>query len=920
MTRTTGLSTHIPYAAKIVTFAFVCFWVARLALLFLLDASGVSLIWPLTSVSIAAFLLLGRRLWPGLWTALLLNELLSGLPLPLSISVACGSTAMALFGAYALENWAHFDPAFRQVADVLSFVAYGVLLSPVISALVGTASFALAGFVAPENLATTVFTWWVGDAMGVLVVAPMLLIWGKVPLVRLTQRRLAEAAGSIVLLVVVGWTIFNQGFMPRSFYPLAYLIFPILIWGALRFGQRMVATLTLIVSLIVVITTGQQLNALRGSMVWNTMLFLWAYLATMTITSMLLAATLAERRDIEQKSLGLEERFSKAFRNAPVAIWITNVYEGRMIDLNEQFTATFGWTREEALGRTSRDINLWEYAETRQAMLEDFLKYGRLLQVQVNFRHKSGFMRAGLLSSEGIELEGEPRLLNMFHDISERLQTEEALRDSESHYRGLFEGVDDAVIVHDTEANILDVNEATCRRLGYTREELLGMKVTDIDAPEHGAGFSERLQEQMTTGYLRGIEGMQRTKDGREIYIDVNTKLITYQGKPAILAVVRDVTERKLSEQKLRESEARYRAVVEDQTEFIARVAPDWQLKFCNLAYQRYYGKTAAELNDSYFKPQVYEDDYQLVRNALKSLSLQNQFVTYEHRVRLPDGTLRWQQWAVRAITDETSRIAEYQFVGKDITEVKESEQQRLAAALEHEKVQILADFIAAASHDFRTPLSVINTSAYLLHRAVDSEQRERHYKQITEQTYHIDRLVDGLLTMSRLDRGDVFHFRPIHINGIARQLEARKRTQLEGKQLTLQLDLDPDLPTIDADESWLYRGIVQFVDNAIHYTPEGGTVTIRTRSENQCVSITIIDTGIGISPGDMPHIFERLFRGEGHRPVGGQGLGLSIAAKIIEGHQGHIEVESQPGEGSTFRVLLPFTKPGMTVEPFLSL
>jgi signal transduction histidine kinase len=276
----------------------------------------------------------------------------------------------------------------------------------------------------------------------------------------------------------------------------------------------------------------------------------------------------------------------------------------------------------------------------------------------------------------------------------------------------------------------------------------------------------------------------------------------------------------------------------------------------------------------------------------------------------------------VRAITDDTPSVIEYQFVGKDITEIKEMEQQRLAAALEHEKVQILTDFIAAASHDFRTPLSVINTSAYLLNRTTDSDQRERHYKQIADQTYHIDRLVDGLLTMSRLDRGDVFHFRPISVNNVVRQIEARKRAQIEAKRLVFQLELNTTLPSIEADESWLYRGLVQFVDNAIHYTPEGGTVTVRTDADADHVIVTVTDTGIGINAGDMPHIFKRLFRGEGHRPVGGQGLGLSIASKIVEAHRGRIEVESQPGSGSTFRVLLPLTimKSGTTAEPSLPL
>ena len=192
-----------------------------------------------------------------------------------------------------------------------------------------------------------------------------------------------------------------------------------------------------------------------------------------------------------------------------------------------------------------------------------------------------------------IELEGEPHLLNMFHDLTVRFATEEALRDSQERYRQLFEGIDDTIFVHDLEANILDVNEAATRHLGYSREELLSMKVTDLDIPEFAAGFTERLQQQLDQGFLSNIEGRQITKDGREIVFDVNTKLISYKGKPAVLGVDRDVTERIRAEQKLRESEARYRAMVEDQSELICRFTPDFILTFVNDAYCRLFQSQA---------------------------------------------------------------------------------------------------------------------------------------------------------------------------------------------------------------------------------------------------------------------------------------------------------------------------------------
>jgi PAS domain S-box-containing protein len=916
MIKTTLASSTLPNVIlKNVIFALVCLPLARLGVNFAFEGNNVSLVWPLSGISLAVLLLFGRDLWVGVWLGYFLHNLINGAPLVTCLGIATGSAAATYLAAYSLQKTVDFRPTFDRTRDVLYFIMFGVALNPAISALVGVSFLFVTRLIPPQNFAFDLFTWWSGDAMGVLVLTPALLIWNKVAFRLPSRRRWIEALLLVGALVIVCWVVFSQGFGPRSFYSLSYLIFPFLVWGALRFDARMVVTLTVIVSLIAVLQTGQQLGAFSRQMVWNSVLFLWAYIATMAITAMLLAATFTERRQAERMANSLEQRFSKAFHAAPVAIWIATPDEGIFIDANEELCTALGYLPSEVIGKSSIALNIWESAETRAQMLALLRQRGRLTQIDARLRAKSGELRSGLLSMEMIELDGEPRILNMFQDITARLGAEAALRESEAHYRQLFQGIDDAIFVHDLDANLLDVNEATSRRLGYSRDELLRMKITDLDTPEFASGYAERLQQQLAQGYLSNLEGARVSKDGRHIAVNVSTKVITYAGQPAILAVDRDMTERRLSEQKLRESEARYRAIVEDQTELICRIAPDSQVRFVNDAYCRYFGKTREELEGSYFRPNIHEADQRMVSDAFRNLSAENPVVNLELRIYRPDGKLRWHQMTDRAIIDEQGQVAEFQLVGKDITELKEMEAQRVAVAVEHEKVQILTDFIAAASHDFRTPLSVINTSAYLLKRVDDADQRDRHYKKIQEQTLHIERLVEGLLTMSRLDQGDVFRFRSaIQLNAVIQQIDARKRPQIDEKALTLALDLDPVLPPVEADETWLFRAVVQLLDNAIHYTPYGGTITIRTQALPNRVHVTISDTGVGINEEDLPHIFKRLYRGEGHRPVGGQGLGLSIAAKIVEAHHGRIEVESRPGEGSTFRIILPLKRSDTSV------
>ncbi len=613
----------------------------------------------------------------------------------------------------------------------------------------------------------------------------------------------------------------------------------------------------------------------------------------------------------------MEDRFSKAFRLAPVAITISTLANGRFVDVNDQFCRLSGFERDELIGKTALELGLWGGQENRTAIVEALREHGFVAQIETRLHTRTGEVRLGLSSAQILLLEGERHMLAMFHDITEYRQAQVALEQSEERYRELFEGINDAIFVHDLTGQILDVNEVTCARLGYSRAELFNLSVTDLDTSESDEGFASLMEKLVQDGHIAHIEGANLTKDQRVIQVDVSAKLIHYQGQSAVLAVARDVTERRRTEKQLRESEARYRAVVEDQTELICRYTPDGVLTFVNDAYCRHYGQPRDQLIGMNFLPLVHDEDRHRIEENLRSLTAERPVMTSENRTLMADGTIHWHQWTDHAISDEQGQVVEYQSVGKDITELKEMERERLMTALEREKVKILADFIAAASHDFRTPLSVINTSAYLLNRNAQTDYSDRHYNIIQEQTYYIERLVDGLLTMSRLDRGDVFRFAPLDLNELIRQVETHKHPQIEQKSLTFFLELDLALPTIEADEEWIYRCIIQLVNNAIQFTEAGGSITIRTTQTDELVTLEVRDTGIGISEDDLPYIFDRLYRGEEHRPVGGQGLGLSIAKKIIEGHNGTIEVESQPGAGSIFRVQLPITHVDSNEEPW---
>ena len=247
----------------------------------------------------------------------------------------------------------------------------------------------------------------------------------------------------------------------------------------------------------------------------------------------------------------------------------------------------------------------------------------------------------------------------------------------------------------------------------------------------------------------------------------------------------------------------------------------------------------------------------------------------------------------------------------RDITERKQSEAQEFELAIEREKVKVLQRFIGDMSHDLRTPLSVIKTSIYLLERlAHDPVKFKQNLDMLQTQTDHLQNVLEDLLSMSRLDKADTsdYRFRWLDVNAPIKEAVDEQQALALRKQIRLRFEGTPDLPPALIDYNEFKRMLKHLILNGLNYTPEGGTVTVQTRADDTHIIIEVQDTGEGIAALDLPHIFDRFFRADKARAAhsGGAGVGLTIARKIVEAHNGTIEAESKLGQGSIFRVYLP--------------
>ncbi|MBI5567815.1 MAG: GAF domain-containing sensor histidine kinase, partial [Chloroflexi bacterium] len=218
---------------------------------------------------------------------------------------------------------------------------------------------------------------------------------------------------------------------------------------------------------------------------------------------------------------------------------------------------------------------------------------------------------------------------------------------------------------------------------------------------------------------------------------------------------------------------------------------------------------------------------------------------------------------------------------------------------------RLKSKFVSDVTHELRTPITALYLNVDLLEHG-KPEKRPQYLQAIREQAQRQATLIDDILNLSRLELGaGKAKFAPVALNVLAGQTVGMHQTLAEARNLTLVFTPDPDLPAVPGEENQLAQVLANLIGNAINYTPTG-TVHVRTARLEHEVQIEVCDTGLGIAPGDLPHLFDRFYRGSRTRNIRGTGLGLSIVKEIVDLHGGRIEVESEVNAGSQFRVYLP--------------
>lgn len=360
----------------------------------------------------------------------------------------------------------------------------------------------------------------------------------------------------------------------------------------------------------------------------------------------------------------------------------------------------------------------------------------------------------------------------------------------------------------------------------------------------------------------------------------------------------------------LRLSETRYRTVIEAQHELICRFQPDTTLTFVNNAYARAFGMTEGELIGQPWIHLLPDNERGDVYEHLSNLVKRGKPVSYEHQVFVSDTETRWQLWTDHPILDEDGTVVEIQSVGIDITERKEAEI-TLMKALERERElgELKSRFVTMASHEFRTPLTTIMSTASFLEMAnnkLPSEKRVARLQKIQSAADEMTQLLDDVLLFGKAEANRL-DFQPKRQDVVSFAQEIIEDIQAGmGKHHQIQYTPDLQETVLLFDEKLMRQIITNLLTNAVKYSQTGSTVYFDIQDSDDAFCFRIRDEGIGIPEADQQHLFEPFHRAKNTRDISGTGLGLAITKKAVAMHNGTLTFESVANQGTTFNVTIP--------------
>ncbi len=617
-----------------------------------------------------------------------------------------------------------------------------------------------------------------------------------------------------------------------------------------------------------------------------------------------IARDIMERKKAEKSLRESEERFQTVIKNLPHGVLVHDL-DGNFTMVNKESHKLTGYTEEELLNMTVGDID--PESITRNDRKKFWLKLkkgGGFARLESTHYRKDGTSYPAEIYISPITLKGEPMIIGIAHDITERKKAIEKLKESEERFQTVIEHLPHAVSVHNLDGNFILVNETLCKHTGYTRDEYMKMTVADIDPHSQARDDRKKFWLKLKKGGHTNFESKLYRKDKSSYPVEIYLSAITLEGSPMILAIAQDISDRKKAIENLQKSEQKYRNLYESMMDAFVRTDMEGNILEFNKQYLDMLGYTEDEIKNLKHTDITPEKWHEMEEKIKQQQILKKGYSEfYEKEYIKKDGTIFPVELRCFLLTDDEKNPKGMWATVRDISERRKTEEE-LRKVERLESLGVLAGGIA---HDFNNLLTGIlgNLSLAQMGKGEDFEAILEEAKHASIQAKN---LTQQLLTFSK---GGEPIKGPVNIEDIIRE---SAEFSLHGSNVSCEYHFANDLWKAKADKGQISQVIDNIVINANQAMPEGGKIRIKAENttldekkslpipEGKYIKITFQDKGIGIPEEYLQKIFDPYFSTKQE----GSGLGLTTVYSVIQKHGGYITVESEMEKGTTFFIYLP--------------
>lgn len=634
-----------------------------------------------------------------------------------------------------------------------------------------------------------------------------------------------------------------------------------------------------------------------------------------------------------------QEILAKAFNASPAAMAISHLEDGSHIEVNQAWCSKLGHTREDAMAHSAVELGVWADTEERGRFISALKQSQSIHEYEAKFRRKDGQLLDIIISAEIVEVDGNSRLLIVWHDITERKKAEEALRESENRFKSLVESTN--VVPWEFDPAIMRftyVGPQAEAMFGYSVEQWLSDGFwQSVIHPDDRAATIETCMVATRKGEDHDFEYRLVKADGQVCWVRDVVSVISKEGRPVGLrGILIDVSERMKARHALKQSEQRFKDIVEISSDWIWECDQDLRFTYLSERFAEAAGVPTSSI--------IGKTRYEVGKKAdadwashMADLEARRPFREFCYSVNTPDGLRHWSV-SGRPVFDGKGNFRGYRGTGYDRTAAVEAEAELIrhrdhlqdlvneataqlkqraeelkqALAKEKELNELQRQFLSMASHEFRTPLAIIDSSAQrLLRRAPDADKDkiDRRIEKIRAAVGRMTQLMESTLAAARIEDGNAtLSLERIDIGSVARQV-CEQHSEIASTH-TIAFDAGAAPAMAVADRAALEQVFSNLISNAVKYSPDAGKVDVSVCCEDDTVVISVRDYGVGIDRDELPKMFQRFFRARTSTGIAGTGIGLNLVKTLIELHGGTVSVESTPGAGSTFTVKLPVGGP----------